>query len=143
MNADGIELDDTVMIGDYVAGNVISDKHLTFCIAKILSLRDKDEKYYIAISFYSFKTAQVTSRLMCTKVVDSNLIVFSSKSNHEVVWDGEKCTTISLQNVTVPLDKAVELTIFNSLPLATVSSLLPYHESLIYITDAFVVITKK
>ena len=78
---------------------------------------------------------------MCTKVVDSNLIIVPSKSTHEVVWDGEKCTTIALQNLTITLDEAVEL--FNSLPLASAksitSSLLPYHDSLIDTKDAVVV----
>ena len=141
INADKIDLDDTVMIGDYLAGNVISNQRSTFCIAKILSLRDKDRKFNTAFPFDCFKTAQVTSKVMCTKLVDSNLIIVPSRSTHEVVWDGEKCTTIALQNLTIALDEAVEL--FNSLPLAstksTTSSLLPYHDSLIDTVDAVVV----
>ena len=64
-----LDLDDAVMVGDFIAGKVICDKQSTLCVVKILSLKNKGSgKYHTAISSNEFMNSQVTGRLMPAKV---------------------------------------------------------------------------
>ena len=129
-----LDLDDAVMVGDFISGKVICDKQSTLCAVKILSLKNKGSgKYHTAISSDDFTNSQVTGRLMPAKVEGVHLKILVSNSVHEVVWEGTNCTTIEVNDSMINLLLAKEL--LEQLPITSsktvISSLLPYDKSLV------------
>ena len=74
---------------------------------------------------------------MPAKVVDGFLKFVPSNGTPEVVWDGNKCTTVAIEDFAINLEEAISL--FSLLPLVSPkrikSSLLPYDDSLVEATD--------
>ena len=136
-----VDLDDSIIIGDYVAGRILVEKQITqssLCIAKILSLKDRQSGIYkTAIPSNSLGNTEVTAKIMPAKVVDGFLKFVPSNGTPEVVWDGNKCTTVAIEDFAINLEEAISL--FSLLPLVSPkrikSSLLPYDDSFVEATD--------
>ena len=82
-------MDDSIIIGDYVAGRILVEKQITqssLCIAKILSLKDRQSGIYrTAIPSNSLGNTEVTAKIMPAKVVDGFLKFVPSNGTPEVV----------------------------------------------------------
>ena len=129
-----LDLDEAIMVGDFVAGKVIHEKQSTFCIAKILSMKEKESgKFKTIISSDHLNSIVVTGRLMPAKVSDEKLVILSSRSLHEFIWEGANCTTIDMNSSSANL--VVVRDLLSHLPLASSksvsSSFLPYDTSLV------------
>ena len=97
-------------LGDFIAGKVIWEKQTTLCVAKILSLKDKESgKFRTAIPSEHFDNSMITGRLMPAKVCDEKLMIHQSSSVHEVMWDGLSCTTIDVTDSVISLLAAKNL----------------------------------
>ena len=70
---------------------------------------------------------------MPAMVVDGFLKFVPSNGTPEVVWDGNKCTTVAIKDFAINLEEAISL--FSLLPLVSPkrikSSLLPYDDSFV------------
>ena len=136
-----LDLDDAIMVEDFIARKVICDKQSTLCVVKILSLKDKGSgKYNTAIPSDQLTSSQVTGRLMPAKVDGLHLKIGAPNPVHEVVWEGTNCTTINVQDSVINLLAAKEL--LNQLSIASsktvISSLLPYDKCLVDVADVVV-----